>query len=115
MALGRWSARWRRRRRGTAQVYAGTSLRSLDSQMSHQDAINIVAAALCAGAARSKDHHLLELLPTSRSSIGYRYQGADYVIHPDATFWLAHRGRLASLPPGVRAPGPHPQTGSAPA
>ncbi len=92
MALGRWSARWRRRRRGKAPVYAGTALRSLDSQMSHQDAINTVAAALSAEVARSKDHHLLELLPTSRSSIGYRYQGDDYVIHPDATFWLSYRG-----------------------
>ena len=35
MALGRWSARWRRPRRGKAPVYAGTALRSLDSQMSH--------------------------------------------------------------------------------
>ena len=35
IALGRWSARWRRRRRGKAPVYAGTALRSLDSQMSH--------------------------------------------------------------------------------
>ena len=113
MALGRWSARWRRRRRGKAPVYAGTSLRSLDSQLDHQDAINIVAAALSAEAARSDDHHLLELLPTSRSSIGYRYQGADYVIHPDATFWLAHRGdwrpyllefeRRAVTPKRVRA------------
>ena len=92
MALGRWSARWRRRRRGKAPVYAGTALRSLDSQMSHQDAINTVVAALSAEAARSDDHHLLELLPTSRSSIGYRYQGDDYVIHPDATFWLSCQG-----------------------
>ena len=113
IALGRWSARWRRRRRGKAPVYAGTSLRSLDSQLDHQDAINTVAAALSAGAARSQDHHLLELLPTSRSSIGYRYQGADYVIHPDATFWLAHQGdwrpyflefeRRAVTPKRVRA------------
>ena len=113
MALGRWSARWRRRRRGKAPVYAGTSLRSLDSQLDHQDAINTVVASLSAEAARSQDHHLLELLPTSRSSIGYRYQGADYVIHPDATFWLAHRGdwrpyllefeRRAVTPKRVRA------------
>ena len=92
MALGRWSARWRRPRRGKAPVYAGTALRSLDSQMSHQDAINTVVATLSADVARSRDHHLLELLPTSRSSIGYRYQGADYVIHPDATFWMSHQG-----------------------
>ena len=113
MALGRWSARWRRRRRGKAPVYAGTALRSLDSQMSHQDAINTVAAALSAEVAWSDDHHLLELLPTSRSSIGYRYQGADYVIHPDATFWLSYQGdwcpyflefeRRAVTPKRVRA------------
>ena len=112
MALGRWSARWRRRR-GKAPVYAGTALRSLDSQLSHQDAINTVAAALSAEVARSKDHHLLELLPTSRSSIGYRYQGADYVIHSDAAFWLSYRGdwrpyllefeRRAVTPKRVRA------------
>ena len=92
MTLGRWSARWRRRRRGKAPVYAGTALRSLDSQMSHQDAINTVAATLSAEAGRSLVHHLQELLPTSRSSIGYRYQGADYVIHPDAAFWLSYQG-----------------------
>ncbi len=92
IALGRWSPRKRRRSRGSAPVIAGTSLRSLDSQLAHQDAINTLAAALSAEVARSKDHHLLELLPTSRSSIGYRYQGQDYVIHPDATFWLSHRG-----------------------
>ena len=112
VALGRWSARWRRRRRG-APVYAGTALRSLDSQMSHQDAINTVAAALSAEAARSDDHFLLELLPTSRSSIGYRYQGDDYVIHPDAAFWLSYQGdwrpyllefeRRAVTPTRVRA------------
>ena len=113
MALGRWSARWRRRRRGKAPVYAGTALRSLDSQMSHQDAINTLAAALSAEVARSRDHYLLELLPTSRSSIGYRYQGADYVIHPDAAFWLSYQGdwrpyflefeRRAVTPKRVRA------------
>ena len=92
IALGRWSARRRCRSRNTAPVISGTSLRSLDSQLDHQDAINTLAAALSAEAAHSGDHRLLELLPTSRSSIGYRYQGDDYVIHPDATFWLSYRG-----------------------
>ena len=92
IALGRWSARKRRRSRDSAPVIAGTSLRSLDSQLAHQDAINAVVAALSAEAARSKDHHLLELLPTSRASIGYRHQGQDYVIHPDATFWMSYQG-----------------------
>ena len=112
IALGRWSARWRRRR-GKTPTYAGTALRSLDSQMEHQDAINTVVAALSAEVAKSDDHFLLELLPTSRSSIGYRHQGQDYVIHPDATFWLSYQGdwrpyflefeRRAVTPKRVRA------------
>ena len=57
--------------------------------MHHQYGITGIAAALSAEVARSKGHYLLELLPTSRSSIGYRYRGTDYVIHPDATFRLA--------------------------
>ena len=112
IALGRWSARWRRRR-GKAPTYAGTALRSLDSQMEHQDAINTVVAALSAEVAKSDDHFLLDLLPTSRASIGYRHQGQDYVIHPDATFWLSYQGdwrpyflefeRRAVTPKRVRA------------
>ncbi|MDE2780307.1 MAG: hypothetical protein OXI91_11615 [Chloroflexota bacterium] len=51
-----------------------------------------LAAALTADCARSKVYGVLELLPTSRSRIGYRYQGQDYVIHPDATFWISYRG-----------------------
>ena len=112
IALGRWKARKRCRSGGSAPVMAGTSLRSLDSQLDLQDAIN-TAAALSAEVARSKDHLLLELLPTCRSSIGYRYQGADYVIHPGATFWLSYRGdwrpyflefeRRAITPKRVRA------------
>ncbi len=92
MALGRWSARRRRRSRGGPLVYAGTSLRSLASQEDHQDAIATCAAMFTAEAARSRDYQLLEMLPTSRSSIGYYFQGQYYVVHPDATFWLAYQG-----------------------
>ena len=113
MALGRWSARQRRRSRGGPPVYAGTALRSLASQQDHQDAIATCAAMLTAESAHSHDYQLLELLPTSRSSIGYYFQGQYYVVHPDATFWLAHRGewrpyfieaeRRAVTPKRVRA------------
>ncbi len=92
MALGRWSARRRRRSRGGPLVYAGTSLRSLASQQDHQDAIATCAAMFTAETAKSRDYQLLEMLPTSRSSIGYYFQGQYYVVHPDATFWLAYRG-----------------------
>ncbi len=93
MALGRWSARKRRRSRGSAPVIAGTSLRSLASQQDHQDAIVTCAARFTAEAANSRDYQLLEMLPTARSSIGYYFQGQYYVVHPDATFWLAYQGQ----------------------
>ena len=51
------------------------------------------AAALSAEVARSPDHDLFDLLPTSRSSIGYRYDWTTYVIHPDASFTLEYKGR----------------------
>ena len=92
MALGRWSARQRRRSRGGPPVYTGTSLRSLASQQDHQDAIATCAAMFTAEAAKSRDYQMLEMLPTSRSSIGYYFQGQYYVVHPDATFWLAYCG-----------------------
>ena len=90
MALGRWSARKRRRSRGGPHVYSGTALRSLASQQDHQDAIATTAARFTAEAAKSRDYQLLEMLPTHRSSIGYYFQGQYYVVHPDATFWLAY-------------------------
>ena len=92
MALGSWSAERRRHSRSRVSVIAGTALRSMWSQLSHQDAITGFAAMLTAETARSQDCELLELLPTSRSSIGYHYQGQDYVVHPDATFLLCYRG-----------------------
>ena len=74
-------------------VYAGTALRALASQLRHHTGVTGFAAALTAEVARSTDHDLFDLLPTSRSSIGYRYDWTTYVIHPDATFTLEYRGR----------------------
>ena len=92
MALGRWSARRRRSSRGGPLVHSGTALRSLASQQEHQDAVAATAARFTAEAAGSWDYQLLEMLPTPRSSIGYYFQGQHYVVHPDATLWLAYRG-----------------------
>ena len=78
MALGRWSARQRRPRNGRARDYAGSALRAVASQMEHRDALTGFAAALSAEAARSRDYGVLDLLPTSRSSIGYYYFGTNY-------------------------------------
>ena len=68
--------------------YAGSALRATASQMEHHDALTGFAAVLTAEAAHSQDYGVLDLLPTSRSSIGYYYHGANYVVHPDASFTL---------------------------
>ena len=91
--VGRWSARKRRRRNAKAPVYAGTALRSIASQMEHHDAITGFAAALSAETARSPDYEVLDLMPTSRSAVGYRWDWTNYVVHPDASFQLAYRNR----------------------
>ena len=74
-------------------VYAGTALRALASQVRHHAGVTGFAAALSTEVAHSPDHDLFDLLPTSRSSIGYRYDWTTYVIHPDASFTLEYRGR----------------------
>ena len=94
--LGRWSARKRRRRNAKAPVYVGTALRAIASQMEHHDAITGFAAMLSAEAARSNNHdyEVFDLMPTSRSSVGYRWDWTNYVVHPDASFQLAYQGRF---------------------
>ena len=90
LTLDRWSAEPAYSNPG---VYAGPSLRALSSQLRHHAGVTGFAAALSAEAARSPDHGLFDLLPTSRSSIGYRYDWTTYVILPDASFTLEYRGR----------------------
>ena len=92
--VGRWSARKRRRRNAKAPVYAGTAMRSIASQMEHHDAITGFAAALSVETARSPDYEVLDLMPTSRSAVGYRWDWTNYVVHPDASFQLAYQGRF---------------------
>ena len=91
-ALDRWSAEHQHPGAGNAPVYHGSSLRAIANQLSHQAGIADLSAALTAEVARSPDHELFDLQPTSRSSAGYRYDGKRYVIHPDASFLLEHRG-----------------------
>ena len=76
-----------------ADIYSGTAVRALASQLRHHAGVTDFAAALSAEVERSPDHDLWDLLPTSRSSIGYRYDWATYVIHPDASFTLEYEGR----------------------
>ena len=90
--LDRWSPEHQHPGAGNVPVYPGSSLRAIANQLSHQAGITDLAAALTAEVARSPDHELFDLQPTSRSSAGYRYDGKRYVIHPDASFLLEHRG-----------------------
>ena len=94
--LDRWSPEHGREHpragAGGHPAYEGSSLRAIANQLSHQAGITDLAAALTSEVARSPDHELFDLQPTSRSSAGYRYDGKRYVIHPDASFLLEHRG-----------------------
>ena len=74
-------------------VYVGTALRALASQMRHHAGVVGFAADLSAEVASSQDYDMWDLLPTSRSSIGYRHDRTTYVIYPDASFTLEYRGR----------------------
>ena len=88
--LDRWSTE--HPHPGAVPVYPGSSLRAIANQLSHQAGITDLAASLTDEVAHSPDHELFDLQPTSRSSTGYRYDGQRYVIHPDASFLLEHRG-----------------------
>ena len=75
------------------KVYAGTALRALASQPHHHSGVTDFAASLTAEVSRSDDHDLFDLLPTHRSSIGYRCNRTNYAIHPDASFTLEYKGK----------------------
>ena len=90
LTLDRWSAEPLYL---NADIYAGTAVGALASQLRHHAGVIDFAAGLSAEVARSQDHDLFDLLPTSRSSIGYRYDWTTYVIHPDASFTLEYKGR----------------------
>ena len=90
LALDRWTAQ---PSHFNPLVYAGTALRALASQMRHHSGVTGFAAALTAEVARSPDYDLFDLLPTPRSSIGYRRHRTNYMIHPDASFTLEYKGR----------------------
>ena len=76
-------------------VYAGTALRAMASQPGHHDALTTLAANLAAACARSQEYGVLDLLPTSRSAVGYWHDDKNYVVHPDLSFTL-------DLPEGYR-------------
>ena len=77
------------------QVYVGTALRAMASQPDHHAALTNLAATLTVECARSRDYGVLDLLPTSRSAVGYWHDDKNYVVHPDVSFIL-------DLPGGYR-------------
>ncbi len=95
------------------QVYVGTALRAMASQPDHHAALNTLAAGLAAECARSRDYGVLDLLPTTRSAVGYWHDDKNYVVHPDVSFVLDLPGgyrycfleyeRRATTPRRVRA------------
>ena len=76
-------------------VYAGTALRSVASQPDHHAALTTLAATLTAEGGKSREYGVLDLLPTSRSAVGYWHDDTNYVVHPDISFIL-------DLPQGYR-------------
>ncbi len=94
LTLDRWSAEPLYL---NSEAYAGTAVRALASQLRHHAGVVNFASALSTEVDRSPDHDLFDLLPTSRSSIGYRYDWTTYVIHPDASFTLEYKGRWRPL------------------
>ena len=58
---------------------------------------------------------MLDLLPTSRSAVGYWHDNTNYVVHPDVSFTLDLAGGIPSLLPGIRAPRHHAPAGARPA
>ena len=90
--LDRWSAE---PGLDNSQVYVGTALRALASQPDHHAALTTLAAGLAAECARSREYGVLDLLPTSRSAVGYWHDDTNYVVHPDVSFIL-------DLPGGYR-------------
>ncbi len=89
LTLDRWSPELTLRK---PSVYVGTALRALAAQLRHHAGVTDFAASLSAEVARSPDHDLFDLLPTHRSSIGYRHDQTAYAIHPDASFTLEYKG-----------------------
>ena len=95
-AVGQVQDRWSPEpSRNNPHVYAGTALRAMASQPEHHAALTTLAAGLTAECARSRDYGVLDLLPTSRSAVGYWHDDTSYVVHPDLSFIL-------DLPQGYR-------------
>ena len=87
LTLDRWSAEPLYL---NADIYAGTAVRALASQLRHHAGVVDFVSTLSAEVARSQDYDMWDQVPTSRSSIGYRWDWTTYVIHRDASLTWDH-------------------------
>ena len=55
-------------------------------------AVTTFAATLTAEVARTEAYEVFDLQPTSRSTIGYKHNDTNYVLHPDAALILGRWG-----------------------
>ena len=92
MILRRWTAERHYGDNGKTPVCHGSSLRDITSQMDHHAAVTSFAATTTGEAARSEACEIFDLQPSSRSTIGYKYNDTNYVLHPDAVFLLGRWG-----------------------
>ena len=92
MVLRRWSARLRESNGSSTPTFHGTSLRTIVAQLDHHDAVTSFAATLTSEVTRTEAYEVFDLQPTSRSTIGYKYNDINYVLHPDAAFILGRWG-----------------------
>ena len=89
-----------------ADIYAGTAVRALASQMRHHaGVVDFVSAALSTEVARSPDHDLFR--PAAHVPLQHRLPlRLDHLRHPSRRlFHPGIRRPVASVPAGVRAPG----------
>ena len=92
-AVGRTLDRWTAQQDASG-AYVGSALRAVAGQRAHQRGIAGFFDMLCSEAEYSRDYELLDLLPTHRSQIAYRFDDKVYVIHPDASFQFGCRGEF---------------------
>ena len=92
-AVGRTLDRWTAQQDASG-AYVGSALRAVAGQRAHQRGIAGFFDMLCSQAEYSQDYELLDLLPTHRSQIAYRFDEKGYVIHPDASFQFGCRGEF---------------------
>ena len=92
-AVGRTLDRWTAQQDASG-AYVGSALRAVAGQRTHQRGIAGFFDMLCSQAEYSQDYELLDLLPTHRSQIAYRFNEKGYVIHPDASFQFGCQGEF---------------------